>query len=133
VILLPDLGYRSNDLEMDIFDDNQIVLIHPETRPDKRALISSVRERVERTLSQLWTRFIDRVFSRSWNGLWNTIKLKLVHHNLCKAGIIPALLASVFQKRGYGRIDLLNRERMFPKLSLRTLLAGVGSRPHVLP
>ena len=87
-VLLADLGYRSKELEMDLFEDNQIVLIHPETRPDKRALISSVRERVETTFSQLWSHFIDRVFSRSWNGLWNTIKLKLLHNNLCRAGII---------------------------------------------
>lgn len=89
-VLLADLGYRSKDLEMDLLNENRIVLIHPETRPAKRALISSVRERVETTFSQLWTHFIDRVFSRSWNGLWNTIKLKLIHHNLCKPGIIQA-------------------------------------------
>jgi IS5 family transposase len=89
-ILLADLGYRSQELEMSLFNDNQMILIHPETCREKRVLISSVRERVETTFSQLWTHFIDRVFSRSWNGLWNTIKLKLVHHNLCKAGIIPA-------------------------------------------
>lgn len=32
--------------------------------------------------------FIDRVFSRSWQGLWNTIKLKVIHYNLCHAGAI---------------------------------------------
>jgi transposase len=88
--LLADLGYRCKALETDLFNDNRIVLITPLTLPQKRAVVSSVRERVETTFSQLWTRFIDRVFSRSWNGLWNTIKLKMVHYNLCEAGIIPA-------------------------------------------
>ena len=37
----------------------------------------------------------DRVFSRSWHGLWNTIKLKMLrynlmlHYNLCQAGVLP--------------------------------------------
>jgi len=88
--LLGDLGYRSQSLEMNIFDTNRLTLITPATCPGKRALISSVRERVETTFSQLWTHFVDRVFSRSWNGLWNTIKLKIVFHNLCRAGTIPA-------------------------------------------
>lgn len=88
IVLLADLGYRGNPLEQQLFNENQILLITPQTCPDKRALISSVRERIETTFSQLWTRFIDRVFSRSWNGLWNTIKLKLVHHNLRIAGVI---------------------------------------------
>jgi len=30
------------------------------------------------------------VFSRSWNGLWNTIKLKVLHYNLVHAGVISA-------------------------------------------
>jgi len=89
-IVLADLGYRGQELETAVFNENAIVLITPQTYPQKRALISSVRERVETTFSQLWMHFIDRVFSRSWNGLWNTIKLKIVHHNLCKAGIITA-------------------------------------------
>lgn len=26
------------------------------------------------TISQLWLKFIDRVFFRSWLGLWNTLQ-----------------------------------------------------------
>ena len=54
------------------------------------ALISGLRQRVETSFSGLWTRFIDRVYARSWDGLWNAIKLKLLHYNLCQAGLIPA-------------------------------------------
>ncbi len=49
-----------------------------------------MRERIETTFSCLWGRFVDRVFSRSFHGLWNTIKLKMLHYNLCLAGILPA-------------------------------------------
>jgi len=51
-------------------------------------LLSQVRQAIETTFSQLWYKFIDRVFSRSWQGLWNTIKLKVIHYNLCHAGAI---------------------------------------------
>lgn len=55
---------------------------------EKRALVCSWRERVETSFSQLWSRFVDRVYSRCWNGLWTTIKLKLLHLNLCLNGIL---------------------------------------------
>jgi hypothetical protein len=55
-----------------------------------KALISSLRERIETTFSQLWRLFVDRVYSRSWNGLWTTIKLKMLHFNLASAGLISA-------------------------------------------
>jgi IS5 family transposase len=87
-VLLADRGYRGAGLESQLFEDNSMTIITPMTRPEKRSLISSVRERVETVFSQLWSRFVDRVFSRSWNGLWNTIKLKMLHFNLCKAGIL---------------------------------------------
>jgi hypothetical protein len=70
-----------------------MLLVTPDTAGDdkkKRALISSIRERVETCFSSLWCRFIDRVFSRSWEGLWNTVKLKVLHFNFCQTGILPA-------------------------------------------
>src|SRR3546814_5094788 len=42
---------------------------------------------LETTFSQLWNKFIDRIFSRSWQGLWNSIKLKLLYYNLRHAGL----------------------------------------------
>lgn len=52
----------------------------------RAALANSVRERIERLFSQLWSKFIDRVYSRSWNGLWNRIKLKFLNYNFYQAG-----------------------------------------------
>lgn len=95
-IVLGDLGYRSQNDELDktLSEEADLLLITPDDAGDKsnprRALVSSVRERVETTLSGLWSRFIDRVYSRSWNGLWSTIRLKLLHYNLCKAKLIAA-------------------------------------------
>ena len=56
----------------------------------RRSLISGIRERVETAFSSLWFRFVDRVLSRSWEGLWSTLKLKMLHYNLCLAALIPA-------------------------------------------
>jgi len=93
-VVLVDLGYRSRHEELDqiLFEEADLTMIHPahggqKTDP-QRMLISSVRERVETTFSGLWSRFVDRVFSRSWNGLWSTIRLKMLHFNLCHAQVI---------------------------------------------
>lgn len=40
--------------------------------------------------SQWWHQFIDRVFSRSWKGLSNTLKLQALHYNLVYAGVVSA-------------------------------------------
>lgn len=90
---LADLGYRGRQLEQHLAAEAQLALLTPASagdNPRQRALISSVRERVETAFSALWARFVDRVHSRSWEGLWSTIKLTLLHYNLCQAGLIPA-------------------------------------------
>jgi hypothetical protein len=58
---------------------------------EQRALISSVRERIETVFSCLWQRFVDRVFSRSFEGLWSAVKVKMLHYNSCQAGILQPL------------------------------------------
>ncbi|MCA1613734.1 MAG: transposase [Acidobacteria bacterium] len=89
-IVLCDGGYRSARLARALTDEAELLLITPQESGARRALVSSLRERVETTFSQLWARFVDRVFSRSWHGLWNTIKLKMLHYNLCCAGLLSA-------------------------------------------
>jgi transposase len=91
-VALADCGYRSQPLEEAIAEEAELLLITPADLPkgsERRALISGLRERVETTFSQLWNRFADRVLSRSWNGLWNTLKLKMLHFNLCHVGYLP--------------------------------------------
>jgi hypothetical protein len=90
--VLADLGYRGDELADSLSEEAEVLLLTPADggarRSAQRALLSSVRERVETTLSQMWSRFVDRVFSRSWAGLWTTIKLKLLHYNLVHAGVL---------------------------------------------
>lgn len=90
---LADLAYQGEERAQELAEAAQLLLLTPASVPKdtrERALISSIRERVETTFSALWARFVDRVLSRSWEGLWNTIKLKMLHYNLCQAGLIPA-------------------------------------------
>lgn len=90
-LALADLGYRSAELRELLEEEAALLLLTPADAPKpQRALLSSLRERVETSFSQLWSRFVDLVYSRSWNGLWNTIKLKMLHFNLCQAGLITA-------------------------------------------
>ena len=95
-IVLGDLGYRSGQdwLGEALAEEADLLLIHPADAGDKgsprRALVSSLRERVETSFSSLWQRFVDRNLSRSWQGLWSTFKLKMLHFNLCRAGFLPA-------------------------------------------
>lgn len=88
-IALADLGYRSAELADRLAEEADLMLLTPAEAGERRALICSLRERIETSFSQLWSRFVDRVFSRSFAGLWSTIKLKMLHYNLCHAGLIP--------------------------------------------
>jgi hypothetical protein len=89
-ILIVDLGYKGEDAAISVAEDADILLIRRTDAPNQRELISSVRQRIETLFSQLCRNFIDKVFSRSWLGLWNTIKLKLIHYNLLKLGFLSA-------------------------------------------
>jgi hypothetical protein len=90
--VLADLGYRGGEFTAGLWEEAEVLLLTPADggarKSARRALLSSVRERIETTLSQMWGRFVDRVFSRSWAGLWSTIKLKLLHYNLVHAGML---------------------------------------------
>ena len=56
--------------------------------PAHRFVLSQVRQQVETPFSQLWRKVVGRVFSRSWEGLWNTLHLKVLYYNLCHAGLV---------------------------------------------
>ncbi len=75
-------------------DEAALILIHPaaagKKRSPRRALASSLRERIETSFSGLWNRFSDCVYSRSWQGLWSRLKLKMLHFNLRQANLLPA-------------------------------------------
>lgn len=92
-ILVADLGYRdSKELEPLLAEQYGVVLVTRSHAPERlRALISCIRERIETVFSCFWNRFMDLVFSRSFTGLWTTIRMKMLHYTFCKAGILPPL------------------------------------------
>ena len=89
-VTLGDLGYRGPDCAADLAEDADMLLITRDQAPTHRFLLSQVRQQIETTFSQLWRKFVDRVFSRSWSGLWNTLQLKVLYYNLRHAGILCA-------------------------------------------
>jgi hypothetical protein len=89
-ITLGDLGYRGPECATDLAEEAEMLLITRDQAPAHRFVLSQVRQRVETTFSQLWWKFVDRIFSRSWRGLWNTLQLKVLYYNLRHAGLVSA-------------------------------------------
>lgn len=89
-VVIGDLGYRGSDCAEALADEAELLLLTRADAPDHKFLLSQVRQGVETMFSQWWHQFIDRVFSRSWEGLWNTIKLKVLRYNLVHAGVLSA-------------------------------------------
>lgn len=90
-VTVGDLGYRSQPLQTDIWQQDGIVLVtRAGADPHQQRLKCTVRERVETLFSQLTEHFALRVYARSWLGLCNSRLLKILDHSLTKAGIIAA-------------------------------------------
>lgn len=87
-VTLGDLGYRGKQRAQEWAEESDMLVLTRADAPDKKFLLSQVRQAVETSLSQLWYRFLDRIFSRSWRGLWNTLQLKIIHYNLRHAGVL---------------------------------------------
>jgi hypothetical protein len=89
-LVIADLGYRGVKFQTQMYEEEGILFI---TRADiesssLKITHSTIRQRVEGIFSSLWERFATRVYSRSWNGLWNTLKLKMLDYKLCFANLI---------------------------------------------
>jgi Transposase DDE domain len=89
-VTLADLGYRGPECAADLAAEADMLLLTRDQAPAHRFVLSQVRQLVETTFSQLWWKFVDRVFSRSWRGLWNTIQLTVLYYNLRHAGLVSA-------------------------------------------
>jgi transposase len=87
-VTLGALGYRGPECAGSLAAEAQMVLIPRDRAPEHKFVLSQVRQGIETTFSQLWWQFVDRVFSRSWRGLWNTIQLKVLFYNLVHAGVL---------------------------------------------
>ena len=88
-LALGDLGYRGQPLRTALKEVGMGLLTPASVPKGLKLYLSQKRERIETAFSALWDQFIDRVKSRSWAGLWNTILLKILYYNLGQAKIIP--------------------------------------------
>ena len=89
-LAIADLGYRGEKFQLEMYEEEGVLFL---TRADidkerLKIIHSLIRERVEGVFSSLWARFATRVYSRSWRGLWNTLKLKMLDYKLCFAKIV---------------------------------------------
>jgi hypothetical protein len=89
-VVIGDLGDRGPICAEALADEAELLLVTRADAPDRKFLLSQVRQGVETMFSQWWHQFIDRVFSRSWHGLWNTLMLKVLRYNLVHAGVLSA-------------------------------------------
>jgi Transposase DDE domain len=89
-VTLGDLGYRGQQRAEEGAEEADMLVLTRADAPEHKCLLAQGRQAVETSFSQLWYKFVDRVFSRSWRGLWNTIQLKVLHYNLRQAGVLPA-------------------------------------------
>ncbi len=89
-LAIADLGYRGQKFQTQIYEEEGVLLRARADMPSQKMKIihSMMRMRVEGVFSSLWERFATRVYSRSWHGLWNTLKLKMLDYKLCFAKII---------------------------------------------
>ena len=82
-VALGDLGYRGKQRAEEWAEEAGMLVLTRADAPEQKCLLAQVRQAIETSFSQLWYKFVDRVFSRSWRGLWNTVQLKIIHYNLC--------------------------------------------------
>lgn len=87
-LVIGDLGYSGETLRNQLLEEADLLVLTRADAPHQKKLLSQMRQRIETSLSQLWIKFIDRVFSRSWQGLWNTLRLKVLFYNLCHSGAV---------------------------------------------
>ena len=87
-LTLGDLGDRGPECATSLAEDAEMLLSTPERAPEHKFVLSQVRQGIETTFSPVWWKFVERVFNRSWQGLWNTIQLKVLFYNLVHAGVL---------------------------------------------
>jgi hypothetical protein len=89
-ITLGDWGYRGKQRVEEWTEEAEMFVLTRAEAPEKKCLLAQVRQTIETSFSQLWYKFLDRIFSRSWRGLWNTVQLKVIYYNLRHTGLLSA-------------------------------------------
>jgi IS5 family transposase len=87
-VTLGDLGYRGKQRVEEWAEEAEMFVLTRAEAPEHKFLLAQVRQAIETSFSQLWYPFLDRIFSRSWRGLWNTVQLKVIYYNLRHAGLL---------------------------------------------
>ena len=87
-IVLGDQAYSGDETVDSLADEADLLVITRRHAPEHKQLLSRIRQRIETFLGQLYHLFIDVVYSRSWQGLWSTIKLKMLAYNLRHMGLV---------------------------------------------
>ena len=82
-------GYSGEETFDWLYDEAQTLRVMPSDEgKEGLSAVSQVRQRIESSFSELWRRFADRIYSRSWHGLWTNLLLKILEFNMERAGII---------------------------------------------
>jgi hypothetical protein len=62
-VILGDLGYRGPECATSLAAEVEMLLITRDRAPEQKFVLSRVRQGIETTFSQLWWKFVARVFS----------------------------------------------------------------------
>lgn len=82
-IAFGDQAFGGQQTVDDLANDADLLIITRKHAPEHyKALVATIRQRVETFLSAFYRLLIDFVSPRSWLGLWTAIKLKLLAYNL---------------------------------------------------
>ncbi len=87
-LVLGDGNYQGGRAAELAAEADLLLFTRQQAPPGAQGLLIEVRQGIETTLSQLWHQFLDRVFARSFLGLWDAVQLKLIHYNLRHAGLL---------------------------------------------
>lgn len=87
-IVVADQAYGGEETCEALAREAEMVVLTSKIVRPKKGLMSRVRQPIETFFAKLCHQFIDKVYSRSFEGLWNTIKLKLLAYNLSHAGLL---------------------------------------------
>jgi hypothetical protein len=87
-VLPGDQGYSGEETFDWLYDEAQTLRVMPSDE-DKSGhpTVSQVHQRIKSSFSSLWRRLADRMYSRSWRGLWTSLLLKILDFNMGRVGI----------------------------------------------
>jgi hypothetical protein len=83
-------GYRGQLRAEEWAEEADRLVLTRADAPEPKPLWAQLRPAIETSFSPRWYQFLDRVFARSWPGLWNTVPRKVLYSNLRQTGLLSA-------------------------------------------